>query len=212
MLAKLREAEKAKAEADKQAYIDPEKAEQAREEGNVAFKVSILARRACPLADSAVGRRLRHGGEASTTREAIKRLPSDPKAYNNRAAAYTKLLAMPEALKDANEAIKLDQTFVKAYIRKALVQQAMKDHTAALETLQKATEVDTEKKVRSARRQTPWAVLTGAAHARARVEHDKDHDGAAAAARGRVRGGDVRARHARSRGCPDHGCVERKVQ
>jgi stress-induced-phosphoprotein 1 len=53
---------------------------------------------------------------------------------------------MPEALKDAEEAIKLDQSFIKAYIRKALVQQAMKDNTAALETLQKATELDVEKK------------------------------------------------------------------
>lgn len=40
ILTKLREAEKAKAEADKQAYIDPEKAEAAREEGNTFFKVS----------------------------------------------------------------------------------------------------------------------------------------------------------------------------
>lgn len=39
ILAKMREAEKSKAEADKQAYIDPAKAEQAREEGNAFFKV-----------------------------------------------------------------------------------------------------------------------------------------------------------------------------
>jgi stress-induced-phosphoprotein 1 len=71
---------------------------------------------------------------------------SDPKAYNNRAAAYTKLLALPEALKDAEAAIKLDPSFIKAYIRKALVQQAMKENSSALETLQKATELDVEKK------------------------------------------------------------------
>jgi stress-induced-phosphoprotein 1 len=57
------------------------------------------------------------------------------------------LLAFPEALKDADAAIKLDPSFVKAYIRKAIVQQGMKDNTAALETLQKATEADVEKKV-----------------------------------------------------------------
>lgn len=71
---------------------------------------------------------------------------SDPKAYNNRAAAYTKLLALPEALKDAEAAIKLDPSFIKAYIRKALVQQAMKENSSALETLQKASELDVEKK------------------------------------------------------------------
>jgi tetratricopeptide (TPR) repeat protein len=71
----------------------------------------------------------------------------DPRAYNNRAAAYTKLLAMPEALKDAEQAIKIDPTFVKAYIRKALTQQTMKELTSALDTLQKATEIDKDKKV-----------------------------------------------------------------
>lgn len=40
VLTKLRAAEKEKSEADKKAYIDPEKAEIAREEGNAAFKVS----------------------------------------------------------------------------------------------------------------------------------------------------------------------------
>jgi hypothetical protein len=35
-----KQAEKAKKEADIQAYIDPELAEKAREEGNAAFKVS----------------------------------------------------------------------------------------------------------------------------------------------------------------------------
>jgi stress-induced-phosphoprotein 1 len=40
ILTKLRETEKAKLEADKQAYIDPVKADAAREEGNAFFKVS----------------------------------------------------------------------------------------------------------------------------------------------------------------------------
>lgn len=128
ILTKLREAEKAKAEADKQAYIDPEKAEKAREEGNEAFKKGDFA------------------GAQKHYSEAIKRLPSDPRAYNNRAACYTKLLALPEALKDAETAISIDPTFIKAYIRKALVQEGMKEYTAALETLQKATEADVEKK------------------------------------------------------------------
>ena len=61
---------------------------------------------------------------------------------------------MPEALKDAEEAIKMDPSFIKAYIRKALTQQAMKDLTGSLETLQKATEMDVDKKVCS-----PWRSL-----------------------------------------------------
>jgi stress-induced-phosphoprotein 1 len=43
--------------------------------------------------------------------ESIKRDPVDPRGYNNRAAAYTKLVALPEALKDADEAIKMDPQF-----------------------------------------------------------------------------------------------------
>ncbi|OCF57171.1 stress-induced-phosphoprotein 1 [Kwoniella mangroviensis CBS 10435] len=128
VLTKLREAEKAKAEADKQAYINPELADAARTEGNEAFKAGDFA------------------GAVKHYTEAVKRLPTDPRAYNNRASCYQKLMALPEALKDAEQAIKIDGTFIKAYIRKALVQEAMKELNGALETLQQATEADTEKK------------------------------------------------------------------
>lgn len=127
ILAKLREAEKAKAEADKQAYINPELAEAAREEGNTAFKAGDFA------------------GAVKAYTEAIKRLPTDPRAYNNRAAAYTKLAALPEALKDAEAAIAIDPAFIKAYIRKSLVEFGMREYTKALETCQAATEKDTDK-------------------------------------------------------------------
>jgi stress-induced-phosphoprotein 1 len=40
VLQKLKDAEKAKAEAEKQAYINPELADKARTEGNVQFKMS----------------------------------------------------------------------------------------------------------------------------------------------------------------------------
>jgi stress-induced-phosphoprotein 1 len=55
-------------------------------------------------------------------------------------------MALPEALKDADEAIKRDPTFIKAYIRKALVQQGMKELTSALETLEKASAADKDGK------------------------------------------------------------------
>lgn len=93
ILNKLREAERNKAEADRLAYIDPEKGAIAREEGNVLFKAGDFA------------------GAVKAYTEGIKRDPKDPKGYNNRAAAYSKLLALPEALKDAEEAIKVDPTF-----------------------------------------------------------------------------------------------------
>lgn len=45
-LAKLKEAEKQKAEKERLAYIDPAKADAAREDGNKAFKVSF---RSCSI-------------------------------------------------------------------------------------------------------------------------------------------------------------------
>jgi tetratricopeptide (TPR) repeat protein len=61
-------------------------------------------------------------------------------------AAYTKLAALPEALKDANTAISLDPKFVKAYIRKSLVLSGMRDYTKAIEACAEATDADADKK------------------------------------------------------------------
>jgi len=52
-------------------------------------------------------------GAVKSYTESIKRDPNDPRGYNNRALAYTKLVALPEALKDAEEAIRVDPTFGK---------------------------------------------------------------------------------------------------
>jgi stress-induced-phosphoprotein 1 len=128
ILNKLREVERQEAEAARLAYIDPEKAAQAREEGNTLFKAGDYA------------------GAVKSYTEAIKRDPKDPRSYNNRANAYTKLAAFPEALKDADEAIKADTTFIKAYIRKGSVLFAMRDYTKAMEVMQLAADADTEHK------------------------------------------------------------------
>lgn len=95
ILNKLREIERLKTEEDRKAYIDPEKSAVAREDGNTKFKSGNFA------------------GAVSDYTESIKRDPSDPRGYNNRAAAYMKLVALPEALKDVNEAIKVDVKFGK---------------------------------------------------------------------------------------------------
>jgi stress-induced-phosphoprotein 1 len=93
ILNKLREVERAKAEADKQAYIDPVKATEAREEGNKLFKSGDFA------------------GAVKLYTECVKRDPADPRGWTNRAAAYQKLVALPEALKDAEKAIQVDPKY-----------------------------------------------------------------------------------------------------
>ncbi|RXW15996.1 hypothetical protein EST38_g9864 [Candolleomyces aberdarensis] len=126
ILNKLKEVEKAKAEADRKAYIDPERSAAAREEGNTKFKAGDFA------------------GAVKDYTESIKRDPGDPRGYNNRAAAYMKLAALPEALKDTEEAIKVDPKFVKAYIRKSNVLFGMRENTKALEATQQATDHDSD--------------------------------------------------------------------
>lgn len=85
ILTKLRETEKAKLDADKQAYIDPAKAETAREEGNVLFKVRYLGQ-----GNGGITLMHQAGDFASAVKsytEATKRQPSDPRNLNNRASA-----------------------------------------------------------------------------------------------------------------------------
>ena len=89
----MRETEKEKAAADAAAYINPELSEKAREEGNALYKAGDFA------------------AAVKSYTESINRDPKDPRGYNNRALCYTKLAALPEALKDAEEAIKVDPKF-----------------------------------------------------------------------------------------------------
>ena len=81
ILTKLRDVEKTKADAERLAYIDQGKADEAREQGNTLFK----------KAD--------YPGAVKAYTEAIKRAPEDPRGYANRAAAYIKVASFPEAVK-----------------------------------------------------------------------------------------------------------------
>ncbi|GAA5909504.1 Hsp90 cochaperone STI1 [Sporobolomyces salmoneus] len=125
VLEKLKVAEKEKAEKERLEYIDPAKADEEREAGNKLFKAGDFA------------------GSVKHYSESIKRNPDDPRGYTNRAAAYTKLLALPEALKDADKAIEVKPDFVKGYIRKSHVLFAMKDFSKALAAIEQAAEKDT---------------------------------------------------------------------
>lgn len=124
---KLRAAEKNKIESARQAYIDPEKAEEARELGNQKFKDADWP------------------GAVAAYSEMVKRAPEDPRGYSNRAAAFIKLLEFPSAIDDCNLAIKKDPKFVRAYLRKAQAYFGMRDYSKCLDACTEASEADTTK-------------------------------------------------------------------
>ncbi|TVY44912.1 Heat shock protein-like protein [Lachnellula occidentalis] len=124
---KLRSVEKTKIDTARQAYIDPEKAEEARELGNKKFKEADW-----PAAVDAYS-------------EMVKRAPDDPRGYSNRAAAFIKLLEFPSAIEDCDRAIKKDPKFIRAYIRKAQAYFGMRDYSKCLDACTEASEVDETK-------------------------------------------------------------------
>lgn len=126
VVSKVRAAEKRKIEEARKAYIDPAKAEEAREEGNKKFKESDWP------------------GAVAAYSEMIKRAPDDPRGYSNRAAAFIKLLEFPSALDDCDTAIKKDPKFVRAYIRKAQAYFGMREYSKSLDALTEAQTVDAE--------------------------------------------------------------------
>ncbi|KAL2675366.1 hypothetical protein Neosp_011550 [[Neocosmospora] mangrovei] len=126
VLNKLRAAERAKVEADRVAYIDPAKAEEAREEGNKKFKEMDFP------------------GAVAAYTEMVKRAPEDPRGYSNRAAAFIKLFEFPSALEDCDAAIKRDPKFIRAYIRKAQAYFGMRKYSECVDACGEAQQVDQE--------------------------------------------------------------------
>ncbi|KAJ2883894.1 Hsp90 cochaperone, partial [Coemansia asiatica] len=128
ILTKLRTLEKERKAREEMAYRDEAKSNEARERGNELFKASEFAKAQAEYS------------------EAIKRNPDDPRNYSNRAACLTKLMAIPDAIKDCDTCIKLDATFIKGYIRKANALFLMREYAEALDALEEAKAQDKEKK------------------------------------------------------------------
>merc|ERR1712139_239624 len=62
--------------------------------------------------------------------------------YSNRAAALNKLGAAPDALKDLDECLKLDPTFVRAYARKGAAHALMKEYHKALKAYEEGLKIE----------------------------------------------------------------------
>ncbi|KAK7582486.1 hypothetical protein V9T40_013931 [Parthenolecanium corni] len=106
------------------AYIDPVKAEEAKEKGNEFFNKGDYAE------------------AVKFYSEAVKRNPSEPKYYSNRAACYTKLAAFDLGLKDCDKCLELDPKFLKGWIRKGKILQGMQEPSKAISAYQKALDID----------------------------------------------------------------------
>lgn len=126
VLSKLRATQKELKTREALLYVDPEKAEEARLEGKEYFSKGDWP----------------NAVKAYT--EMIKRAPEDARGYSNRAAVLAKLMSFPDAVKDCDLALQKDPTFVRAYIRKANAQLAMKEYSHVIDTLTEAREKDLE--------------------------------------------------------------------
>eukprot|EP00796_Vickermania_ingenoplastis_P007870 gene7870-5497_t len=123
-LKKLDACEKEHQKAIADAYINPDIAKEKKDEGNELFKQDKF-----PEAVAAYT-------------EAIKRLPTEHTTYSNRAAAYLKLGAYNDALKDAEKCIELKPDFVKGHARKGHAYFWTKQYNRALQAYDDGLKVD----------------------------------------------------------------------
>ncbi|EWC43594.1 hypothetical protein DRE_01481 [Drechslerella stenobrocha 248] len=128
VLTKLRAAEKEKDRTEKEAYVSPEKAEEARLLGNEKFKNADWP------------------GAVEAYTEMIKRAPQDARGFTNRAAALQKLMSFPSSIDDCRKAIALDPSFMRAHIRLAQGYYGLKEYNKVLDALAEATAADKESK------------------------------------------------------------------
>ncbi|CAL4146437.1 unnamed protein product [Meganyctiphanes norvegica] len=120
----LSKVEKLLKDEQHKAYLDPKKSEEEKAKGNEFFKKGD------------------YPGAIKHYSEAIARNPGDAKIYSNRAASYTKLTEFNLGLKDCDECIRLDPAFIKGYIRKGKILQAMRQFSKAQDAYQHAVDID----------------------------------------------------------------------
>ncbi len=121
-LMKTMELEKKK--ADKLAYQDDDKAEEAKQEGNTHF------------------RNKEFGKAVGSYEEAVKRAPKNATIRNNLAAALCKIMDFNGAKREIEIALDLDEKYVKAWARKGDIEVLMKENHKAMESYKKGLAID----------------------------------------------------------------------
>jgi len=112
---KLKACQATKKKMEAEAYLSPELAEQARQEGNTLFKEGKFVEAIAKYSD------------------AMKRNPKDHVPYSNRAACYQKLMEWQLALKDADTCVGMEPSFCKGWTRKASIHFFLKEYHKALD-------------------------------------------------------------------------------
>jgi stress-induced-phosphoprotein 1 len=113
-----------KKKADAAAYHDDDKAEEAKQRGNEAF-------------------RNKNWGEAvKEYEEAVKRAPNNAPIRNNLAAALCKIMDFNGAKTHIEKAIEIDPKYVKAWARKGDIEVLIKENHKALESYKTGLEID----------------------------------------------------------------------
>lgn len=76
--------------------------------------------------------------------EAIKLIDDNEIFYSNRAACYQSLNQLDKAIKDCNKAIKLNSSFIKAYIRLGSIYLIKGDRSKSLSNYEKVLTLDSD--------------------------------------------------------------------
>lgn len=121
---KIKIAERKLKEEESKAYLDPEKAAAAKEEGNAFFKEHKF-----PEAIEKYS-------------EAIKRDPKCAVYYGNRATAFMKLGDFGRAMDDCKKALEIDPKYVKCIAKRGNIQIFLKEYHKALKSFKLGLEID----------------------------------------------------------------------
>jgi len=106
------------------AYLDDDKAEEAKQRGNEYFRAK------------------EYPAAVQEYEEAVKRAPKNAAIRNNLAAALCKIMDFNGAKREIEVALDLDPKYVKAWARKGDIEVLMKENHRAMESYKKGLELD----------------------------------------------------------------------